>query len=424
MKSPFVSELEPNRVITTSFLVHSKEIRQKKSGEFYLSLLLADRTGELDAKMWDNVNDALDAFDRDDFIKVKGLIQIFHNRPQMTIHKVRRMDESEIEYADYFPSSKRDPEEMWRELTGIVAGFTNPHLKALLEAVLADPDVAARYRRAPAAKQIHHAFLGGLIEHVLSLAALAKVVAPHYAAVDRDLLLTGVILHDIGKIHELHYERGFSYSNDGQLLGHIAIGVRMVGDKLRDLPEFPPRLRTLVEHMILSHHGQLEYGSPKLPQFPEALLLHYLDDLDSKMECMRALVQHDRQVEGCFTSYSSSLDRCVLKMDRYWADQPAPLPRPKAAAVDFDAPSASPPAAASPAPPYVPAPAPVTAPAPQAPASVFNASGSNTPAASVPRPAPPAPRPVEQHPLFAPKPDSHFADKLRQALQPAPDREN
>src|ERR1700743_1350421 len=156
MKSPFASELEPNRVITHSFLGHSKEIRQKKSGELYLSLLLADRTGELDAKMWDNVADSLDAFDRDDFVKVKGLIQIFHNRPQLTIHKVRRMDDSEIEFADYFPSSKRDPEEMWRELRGVVAGIGNIHLNALLSAMLDDPDIALRYRRAPAAKQIHH----------------------------------------------------------------------------------------------------------------------------------------------------------------------------------------------------------------------------------------------------------------------------
>lgn len=458
MKSPFVSELEPNRVITTSFLVHSKEIRQKKSGEFYLSLLLADRTGELDAKMWDNVNDALDSFERDDFVKVKGLIQIFHNRPQMTIHKVRRMDDSEIEYADYFPSSKRDPEEMWRELMGIVAGFTNPHLKALVEAMLADPDVALRYRRAPAAKQIHHAFLGGLLEHVLSLAGLAKVVAPRYAGIDCDLLLTGVILHDIGKIYELNYERGFSYSNDGQLLGHIAIGARMLGDQLRGLPDFPPRLRSLVEHMILSHHGQLEYGSPKVPQFPEALLLHFLDDLDSKMECTRALVEKDRQVEGCFTSYSSSLDRCVLKMDRYWAEDPPPRARP--AAVDFDAPAASAPKQ-SPVP-ATPLPKPASVPAPPVP-KLPEASHAvprpdslppvpmpdSAPAASrdsmpaVPRPdmAPAAPRPPAEtagaparpaqpatrsaeHPLFAPRPDSPFADKLRQALKPAHDREN
>jgi 3'-5' exoribonuclease len=268
MKSPYVADLEPNKVITTSFLVQSKEIRQKKSGEYFLSLMLADRTGELDAKMWDNAGEVLDVFDRNDFIQVKGIVQIFHNRPQMAIHKLRLMHESEIDFADYFPSSKRDPEEMWRELRGIVAGVRHPHLKALLDLMLDDPEIAGRYRRAPAAKQIHHAYLGGLIEHVLSLCALAKLIAPHYPNIDLDLLLTGAILHDIGKIYELNYQRGFSYSNEGQLIGHIQIGVRMVGDKLRGLPDFPPLLRTLLEHMILSHHGKLEFGSPKVPQFP------------------------------------------------------------------------------------------------------------------------------------------------------------
>src|SRR5580698_9921071 len=315
MKSPYVNELEPNKLITTSFLVHSKEIRQKKSGEFYLSLLLADRTGELDAKMWDNVAEVIDAFDRDDFVRVKGMVQIFHNRPQMTIHKVRLMDDSEIDFADYFPSSRRDQEEMWRELRGIVAGIANVHLKGLLCAVLDDEEIARRYRRAPAAKHIHHAFLGGLIEHVLSLCGLARMAAQHYSFIDVDLLLTGAILHDIGKIYELNYERGFSYSNDGQLLGHIHIGLRIVGDKLRGFPLFPPALRTLVEHMILSHHGKLEFGSPKVPHFPEAMMLHYLDDMDSKMESMRALIESDRQVEGCFTAYNTALERSILKKD-------------------------------------------------------------------------------------------------------------
>lgn len=386
MKSPYVNELEPNKVITTSFLVHSKEIRQKKSGELYLSLLLGDRSGELDAKMWDNVGDVLDSFDRDDFVKVKGLIQVFHNRPQLTIHKLRRMDDSEIEFVDYFPSSRRDPDEMWNELRRIVAGIGNRHLKGLLDNMLDDEDVSRRYRRAPAAKQIHHAYLGGLIEHVLSLCTLARATAAHYPIVDLDLLLTGVVLHDIGKIYELNYDRGFSYSNDGQLLGHINIGMKMVADKMRGLPDFPPQLRALVEHMILSHHGQLEYGSPKLPQFPEALLLHYLDDMDSKMECMRALIENDRQVEGCFTTFSQALTRAALKKDRYLkGETPPQRVRPPAGvngdAADLDA-----------APPK---------PAPPKPAAPVAA-----PAAAV-------------HPLFAPKSDSPFADKLKQALLPA-----
>jgi len=387
MKSPYVNELEPNRVIMTSFLVHSKEVRQKKSGELYLSLLLGDRTGELDGKMWDNVGEVIDSFDRDDFVKVKGLIQVFHNRPQLTIHKLRRMDDSEIDFVDYFPSSRRDAGEMWAELRGIVGGIANPHLKALLESLLDDEDVSRRYRRAPAAKQIHHAYLGGLIEHVLSLCTLARLTAAHYPFVDLDLLLAGVVLHDIGKIYELNYERGFSYSNDGQLLGHIGIGLRMVGDKLRGLPDFPAPLRALVEHMILSHHGQLEFGSPKLPQFPEALLLHYLDDMDSKMECMRALIENDRQVEGCFTTFSPALERTALKKDRYLNG--APPSGPARPAVPVNGIEASPENVAEPAP---------------------------IPAAE---PAPVAPSAAAEHPLFAAKQESPFADKLRLALQPA-----
>jgi 3'-5' exoribonuclease len=447
MKSPYVSELEPNRVITSSFLVQSKEIRQKKSGELYLSLMLGDRTGELDAKMWDNVTESLDAFDRDDFVKIKGLVQVFHNRPQLTVHKVRRMDDSEIDFADYFPSSKRDIEEMWAELRAVVAGISNVHLRALLEALLDDPDIAQRFRRAPAAKTIHHAFLGGLIEHVLSLCALARLVAGHYKNVDANLLLTGVLLHDIGKIYELNYERGFSYSNDGQLLGHITIAIRMVGDKIRTLPDFPPQLRVLVEHMILSHHGHLEFGSPKVPQFPEALLLHYLDDLDSKMECMRALVEHDRQLEGCFTSYSSALERTALKMDRYLAWDKAPglsaSPSPEMPATPNGAASdtapefpIAPAAASAPHAPVVPhapaalASAPHAPPVPHAPSAAASApvtpSAPNAPVTPPPAPAPPSPRapsaPV-QHPLFSPKPESIFADKLRQALKPAAEQE-
>ena len=240
MKSPYVSGLKPSQApITTTFLVRSKEIRQKKTGEPYLSLLLGDRTGQVDAKMWDNVDQVLETFDRDDFVKVKGIVQIFQNRPQITIHNVRKIDASEIEPADYFPSSRRDLGEMWTELRATVATIGNPHLKALVEALLDDEDVALRYRRAPAAKQIHHAYLGGLIEHVLSLCALARTVAAHYPNIDYDLLLTGVVLHDIGKIYELNYERGFSYSDDGQLLGHINIALRHGGGQAARPAGFP-----------------------------------------------------------------------------------------------------------------------------------------------------------------------------------------
>src|SRR5487761_2100779 len=317
MKSPFVSDLQPDQIVTGTVLVQHKDVRQKKSGDLYLSLTLADRTGDLDAKMWDNAAEAVDTFAQDDFVRVKGLMQVFQNRPQLTLHKIQAVAETEIDVADYFPASKRDRDEMFRELQGWIASIGNPHLKALLEAVFADEATALAYRTAPAAKAIHHAWIGGLIEHVLSMCALAKFTAAHYANIDLDLLLSGVILHDIGKISELNYARSFNYSTPGQLLGHIVIGLRMVEEKLRLAPDFPPALRNLLLHLIVSHHGELEFGSPKMPLFPEALLLHHLDNLDSKMECMRGLIERDRQLEGEWTGYSSALDRTVLKKDKY-----------------------------------------------------------------------------------------------------------
>ena len=317
MKSPYVSDLKPNQVVTTTLLVHIKDVRQKKSGDPYLSLLLGDRTGEVDAKMWDNVAEVIDTFERDDFVKVKGLLQVFQNRPQLTIHKMARVLDADVDFADYFPASERDPAEMFAELRGIAASIQNPHLRALLDAFLDDQPLARMYRIAPAAKHVHHAYLGGLIEHVLSVCNLCRVAAAHYKYVDIDLLLTGAILHDVGKVAELTYDRSFGYSTEGQLLGHIIIGLRLLHDKLQRFPDFPSRLRVLVEHMIVSHHGELEFGSPKVPLFPEALLLHHLDNLDSKMECMRSLLAKDRHVEGCWTGYNASLERSLLKKARY-----------------------------------------------------------------------------------------------------------
>ena len=328
MKSPFVSEMQPNQVTTSTFLVHFKDVRQKKSGEPYLSLVLGDRTGELDAKMWDNVAEVMDTFERDDFVKVKGLLQIFQNRPQLTIHKMVRIVDADVDFADYFPASERDPREMFAELRQIVSTVANVHLRSLLDAFLDDEEIARRYRIAPAAKNVHHAYLGGLIEHVLSLCHLCRAMAAHYRHLDLDLLLTGAVLHDIGKISELTYDRTFGYSTEGQLLGHIIIGLRMVQEKIAGLPDFPPRLRTLVEHMIVSHHGELEFGSPKVPLFAEALLLHHLDNLDSKIECMRNMVAKDRHVEGYWTGYSSALDRSVLKKSKYLDGTPPPDPEP------------------------------------------------------------------------------------------------
>jgi 3'-5' exoribonuclease len=230
---------------------------------------------------------------------------------------MQTVPESEIDIADFLPASKRDRDEMFAELKGWIASMTSPHLKALLETIFADEAIALAYRTAPAAKSIHHGWIGGLIEHVLSVCRLAKLTAAHYPDIDFDLLLAGVILHDIGKIHELTYARSLGYSDAGQLIGHITIGIRMVEDAARKLPGFPPLLLDLVEHMILSHHGQLDFGSPKVPLFLEAMLLHLIDNMDSKMEAMRAHIAKDRQATGVWTGYNAPLERIVLKKQQY-----------------------------------------------------------------------------------------------------------
>lgn len=342
MKSPYVSELQPNQVINACFVVQLKDVRQKRSGEPYLSLILGDRTGDLDAKMWDNVAEVLESFEKDDFLRVKGLVQVHQNRLQLTLHKLTKLAENEVDFTDYFPSSRRPADEMMAELSRLVAGIRNEPLRNVLEAILADPEISSKLRVAPAAKVIHHAYLGGLLEHILSVAQLGIVMAAHYPHIDVDLMIAGAMLHDIGKIQELTYQRSFGYSTEGQMLGHIVQSIQIFDEKRRQVPDFPAKLRTLIEHMILSHHGELEYGSPKLPLFPEALLLHHLDNLDSKMEAMRAHVEKDRFVDGCWTGYNNALDRVVLKKQKYLDDEPAAAPVPDRAAAPAPHPPAAP----------------------------------------------------------------------------------
>jgi 3'-5' exoribonuclease len=321
MKEFFVSECVQyeNKVVTSTFVVVSRQVKPKKSGEPYLALTLGDRSGHIEAKMWDNVEDAIDACDQDDFIKVKGLINKYKNRFQLTIHKLRRLGESEVDFADYLPKTTKDIGELWQTLAGYVASFKDPHLKALVEAFMADPEMAEAYRNAPAAKTLHHAFIGGLLDHVVSLCNSCDLMCRNYPHVNRDLLLTGAFFHDIGKIHELTYNRSFSYTTRGQLLGHMIIELEMLQAKLQQMPDFPDSLKTLVEHLIISHHGQYEFGSPKLPMFPEALMLHYLDDLDSKMEAMRAQFERGGELEGAWTGYNPSLGRPLLNTAKFLA---------------------------------------------------------------------------------------------------------
>jgi 3'-5' exoribonuclease len=318
MKDFYIAEAArfENQVITSSFVVVAKQAKPKKSGELYLALTLADRTGHMEAKMWDNVADHIGCFEQDDFIKVRGLVNKFNGRFQITLHKIRSLQDSEIEFDDYLPRTTKDVGALWCTLGEFVAGMTNPHLRALIRAFMDDPQIEQAYKNAPAAKSLHHAFIGGLLEHVVSLLQLCDLACRNYPGmIDRDLLLTGAFMHDIGKIHELAFARSFTYSTRGQLLGHMIIELEMLKDKLAQLPGFPERYKTLIEHMIISHHGKYEFGSPKMPMFPEALMLHYLDDLDSKMESMRAHFQ--REPDSEWTTYNASLERPLLNSKKY-----------------------------------------------------------------------------------------------------------
>ena len=327
MKAHYIEDLQENERVDAFYLVQSKEVRTKKnSGEPYLSLILSDRTGSIETKMWDGVEAIADLFDKDDFVKVRATVQLYRDKPQLVVHKLRRAEDGEIDLDDFIPHTKQDIGEMWATLRANVEAFENPHLKALLLAFLDDPEFADRFKIAPAAKTLHHGFIGGLLEHVSSLMRLAKLVASNYDYLDVELLQTGVVLHDMGKLDELTYERAFGYSSDGQLLGHITICLQWIDRKCAALPDFPPRLKRLIEHMVLSHHGRYEFGSPKLPMFPEALALSYIDDLDSKLESMRASLVNETSEGVEWTRYNSSLERSLVNPVEFLAGPREPEP--------------------------------------------------------------------------------------------------
>jgi len=319
MKDFFLSDCPrfENKVITSSFVVIGKQVKPKKTGEPYLALTLGDRCGQIEAKMWDNVEDALDAFEQEDFLKVKGLLNKYKNRFQLTIHKLRRLSDSEVDFADYLPKTTKNIDELWLTLGEFVSTFKDTYLKTLVRSLMSDPEIALGYRSAPAAKSLHHAYIGGLLDHVVSLFRSCDLMCRNYPQINRDLLLTGAFLHDIGKIYELTYTRSFSYTSRGQLLGHMIIELEMLQGKIAQIPCFPEEMKVLLEHLIISHHGQYEFGSPKLPMFPEALMLHYLDDLDSKMESMRAHFEREAESGSNWTTYNPSLGRVLLNTAKF-----------------------------------------------------------------------------------------------------------
>jgi 3'-5' exoribonuclease len=316
MKPAYVADLSGDSSVTTFFLVCEKETRLTREGKPYLRLELGDRTGTIEAKMWDRFEEAAGTFERDDFVKVQGRVELYRGKPQLSLERVRRAEPGEIDPADFFPHTEKDVEALWSELREHIASVGNPWLRRLLEAVAEDPEIAAKWKRAPAAKSLHHAYLGGLLEHVVSLCGLCRAVAARYPEADAGLLLTGAILHDIGKIDELAYERAIGYTDEGQLLGHIVMALNLVTKKMDAIEDFPRELKTLVRHLIVSHHGRYEFGSPRLPAFREAVMLHYLDDLDSKMGAMAATFDSPEGEEN-WTARNFALERRLLRVERF-----------------------------------------------------------------------------------------------------------
>ena len=306
MKSFFIADAPrfDTQLVTSYFMLASLGVRERKgsAGGQYLALTLADKTGQFDARMWEDFADVVSHCSEGCYVKVQGQIGRYQGKFQITVSKMRSAAASEVEPADFVPTTQYDIGAMDAELRGYVDAFANPHLRRLVLAFFDDPELGPAFRSAPAAKRLHHAWLGGLLEHVLHLVRVCRATAPFYPEVDLDLLTTGAILHDIGKVRELSWRNTFGYTLEGQLVGHISIGLGMLGEKIATLdtearataaatggaPElFPPQLRLLLEHMILAHHGKLEFGSPKLPMTPEAMLLSALDDLEAKFQTLR-----------------------------------------------------------------------------------------------------------------------------------------
>ena len=339
MSKQFVAQIKDRDQVETVLLVKEKITAMAKNGKPYLTVRLMDKSGEVDAKVWDNVDEIGAQFDKGDFIAVRGKASLYLGKMQVVIASLTRLNEDGVDLADFLPETDRDIREMEGELAALLATFTNSHLQSLLRRFFDDPAFMASYRVAPAAKGMHHVYLGGLLEHSLAVAKLVDAVVPLYGNLNRDLLIAGALLHDVGKVREMSYHRAFEYTDEGKLLGHITIGVEMVNERLAAVPGFPAELAMLLKHMLLSHHGQYEFGSPKRPKTLEATVLSYLDDLDSKINGIRTHIRKEPEGMGRWTAYHRLYDRYYYLengleiTDECPASEPAPaeLPVPPAA---------------------------------------------------------------------------------------------
>lgn len=293
MKALYAADIRENQLVDSLFLVAVKNHGVTKGGSSYLVLKLLDRSGEIEGRVWERADDLGRGFEKNDFVRVRGQAALYQGKMQIRVQDVVRVDEKTIAAEDFLPKSSLDPDAMLDELQTILRRIKNPYLLALAEVFFADQELMELLRRAPGAKTIHHPYLSGLLEHTLSVLKLILRVVENYQGIDVDLLLMGGFLHDIGKVYELSFERSLDYTDQGQLLGHLVMEVEIVDKKISAVPEFPEELAMLIKHMLVSHHGAYEFGSPKLPQTLEAVILHSLDDLDGKIQAIQNLPEKE-----------------------------------------------------------------------------------------------------------------------------------
>lgn len=321
MTRRFITELKAGeRIEDEVFLIRSKDLRTTTQGGLYIHAVLMDRTGQLVARAWQATEEMFQGMPEGGFMRFKGRTENYKGNMQFIIDAVRPAEPGSYEFADFLPVTKNDINKMWMRLLQIVRGVKHPDLSALLHEFIIDEELMTRFRKAPAAATLHHAYIGGLLEHTLSLLEIALAVIPRYPKLSLDLVLTGLFLHDIGKSTELSYETAIGYTDDGQLLGHITQAVLWIEKKAdaaakRTGRPFPEQLRWVLEHIILSHHGKYEFGSPKLPAIPEAVAIHHLDNLDAKVHMFLAEIENDRDPASPWTNFNKALETKVYKPD-------------------------------------------------------------------------------------------------------------
>lgn len=313
MKNKYITDYRKDESFTDTFLVIKKDVKLKKAGGDYLFTVLGDKSGTITGFLWDNVDAFRDRFATGDVVQVTGTTKEYNGVVQVTIHKIRKTPPESFRKEDYLPSSERDSEATFADFLELLRGeVSDPHLAALAESIFSDEKVSRRFKSGPAAKALHHAYLGGLLEHTLSVMRLSVALCREYPSLNRSLLVCGAALHDLGKIRELSWDMGFEYTDEGRLVGHITMLAIFLDRKIRDFPEFPAELRVELLHMVLSHHGELEFGSPKRPKTLEALALSHLDDLDAKARAFVESVRQPSENEN-WTAYNTQFSRFLYR---------------------------------------------------------------------------------------------------------------